>query len=661
MAAAQIHEVAASDVLGLLRSRSGGLTAFEVEARRHEVGPNRLQPPSRWRWLRILAKHFINFFSLLLYLAAIVCFVADAIESGMGMGLLGWALLGVAVLNGLFAFAQEMRAERAMEALRRFLPQRVRVCREGTEREVLADDLVPGDVLLLAEGDRIAADARLVETEDLLVNNAPLTGESRSQPLKTGAAKGRLIDSPNIAFAGCSVLRGNGTAVVFATGHRTELGKIAALSRDVRRPLSPLQRETNRMVRVLTLIAVVMGLIFFAVGVASGRSLWINIVFMLGIIVANVPEGLLPTITLALSMASLRMAKKQVLVKTLEAVESLGAVHVICTDKTGTLTRNELAIAAMVDPIQGLPIQAPTALRPLLKAALIASEVRTGMSPGDSAPHWSGDPIDVALAQRYAELFGPPDAILAETRRHFPFDLAKRREAGVFANGTEVLFAIKGAWESLRPLIGQPILSLIAVTLGIGYFLEGLVTFIWPASTAGFGDKHIFPRDVIHIGPAVVSQEYVWVMVICIVIFLLLTLFFRFHKMGIAMRATADDQMAVQACGIPVTRVFSTSWMFACVVAAIGGVLISSIGSISHGLVDTGLKAFSVVILGGLDSFVGAVVAGPIIGLAESYGGGYLTRFLWAGVRDIIPFLIIIIVMVIKPYGLFGEKRIERI
>ena len=455
MAAAQIHEVAAGDVFGLLRSRSGGLTAFEVEARRHEVGPNRLQPPSRWRWLRVLAKHFINFFSLLLYLAAIVCFVADAIEPGMGMGLLGWALLGVAVLNGLFAFAQEMRAERAMEALRRFLPQRVRVCREGAEREVLADDLVPGDVLLLAEGDRIAADARLVETEDLLVNNAPLTGESRSQPLKTGAAKGRLIDSPNIAFAGCSVLRGNGTAVVFATGHRTELGKIAALSRDVRRPLSPLQRETNRMVRVLTLIAVVMGLLFFAVGVASGRSLWINIVFMLGIIVANVPEGLLPTITLALSMASLRMAKKQVLVKTLEAVESLGAVHVICTDKTGTLTRNELAIAAMVDPIQGLPIQAPTALRPLLKAALIASEVRTGMAPGDSAPRWSGDPIDVALAQRYAELFGPPDAILAETRRHFPFDLAKRREAGVFANGTEVLFAIKGAWESLRPLIGQ--------------------------------------------------------------------------------------------------------------------------------------------------------------------------------------------------------------
>jgi len=203
-----------------------------------------------------------------------------------------------------------------------------------------------------------------------------LTGESRSQALKNGPAKGRLIESPNITFAGCSVLRGKGAAVVFATGHRTELGKIAVLSRDVRRPLSPLQCETNRIVRVLTVIAAIMGILFFAYGVASGRSLWVNIVFMLGIIMANVPEGLLPTFTLALSMASLRMARKQVLVKNLEAVEALGTVHVICTDKTGTLTRNELAIAAMLDPVQGEPIADQRTLRALLKAALVASEVR---------------------------------------------------------------------------------------------------------------------------------------------------------------------------------------------------------------------------------------------------------------------------------------------
>jgi branched-chain amino acid transport system permease protein len=226
-----------------------------------------------------------------------------------------------------------------------------------------------------------------------------------------------------------------------------------------------------------------------------------------------------------------------------------------------------------------------------------------------------------------------------------------------------VIFAIFLGWIierfALRPLIAQPILSLIAVTLGIGYFIEGLITFIWPVSIAAL--PNIFPQGTIPIGSAVISHEYLWVIGICLVIFLGLTMFFRYHRMGIAMRATADDQIAVQACGIPVTRVFSTSWMFACVVAAIGGVLISSIGSITHGLVETGLKSFSVVILGGLDSFIGAVVAGPIIGLAETYGGGYLTEYLWAGVKDIIPFVIIIIVMVIKPFGLFGEERIERI
>jgi branched-chain amino acid transport system permease protein len=226
-----------------------------------------------------------------------------------------------------------------------------------------------------------------------------------------------------------------------------------------------------------------------------------------------------------------------------------------------------------------------------------------------------------------------------------------------------ILFALALGWMierfALRPLIAQPILALITVTLGIGYFIEGVVTFIWPWSVDAL--PRLFPREVIHIGSAVVSQEYVWVMGICLMVFALLTLFFRYHKMGIAMRATADDQMAVQACGIPVTKVFSRSWMFACVVAAIGGILISSIGGITHGLVETGLKAFSVVILGGLDSFVGAIIAGPIIGLCESLGGGYLTPFLWAGVKDIIPFIIIIIVMIIKPYGLFGEVRIERI
>jgi sodium/potassium-transporting ATPase subunit alpha len=443
----ELPKAGVDEVFPLLHSRSTGLTDAEVQSRLDEIGPNQLEQERSLRWAKCLASQFVNFFSILLEISAVACFIAERMQPGEGMAVLGWALLGVSLLNALFAFAQEWRAELAMEELRKFLPQRVRVRRQGQIREILSDELVPGDVLLLSEGDRIPADGRLVEATDLLANNAPLTGESRSQALRCTAAKGQLIDSPNIVFAGCSVLRGSGTAVVFATGHRTEFGKIAALSRDIRRPLSPLARETSRMVRILTVVAVTMGLLFFAYGIATGRSLWINIVFMLGIIVANVPEGLLPTMTLALSMASLRMARKQVLVKGLAAIETLGAVHVICTDKTGTLTRNELAISGIVDGVTGDPIATASHLQALLKAAVIASEVRR------MDGRYTGDSLDVVAVNRYAQSVGSPEAILDATRRHFPFDLQKRREAGLFANGGEVLFAIKGAWESLRPLI----------------------------------------------------------------------------------------------------------------------------------------------------------------------------------------------------------------
>ena len=227
-----------------------------------------------------------------------------------------------------------------------------------------------------------------------------------------------------------------------------------------------------------------------------------------------------------------------------------------------------------------------------------------------------------------------------------------------------IIFALVLGWLieklALRRMIAQPILSQIAITLGLAYLIEGIVGIIWPKSLAVL--PPLFPQEPIHIGTAVIKQEFLWAAVISLCLFGLLTFFFRYHKMGIAMRATADDQKAVQACGIPVTKIFSQSWMFACVLAAVGGILVSSIGNISKApLVETGLLAFSVVILGGLNSFVGAIIAGPIIGLAETIGGGYLSQIAWEGIREVIPFIIILIVMFVKPYGLFGEERIERI
>jgi branched-chain amino acid transport system permease protein len=228
-----------------------------------------------------------------------------------------------------------------------------------------------------------------------------------------------------------------------------------------------------------------------------------------------------------------------------------------------------------------------------------------------------------------------------------------------------IVFAIILGWvierAVLRPLIAQPILSLITVTLGLGYFIQGLVGVIWPQSQSRF--TFLFKGSPYHVGSAILLRPELWAAIIALALFGLLIIYFRYSRMGVAMRATADDQKAVQACGIPVTKIFSRSWMFTCVLAAVSGILISSIpGKVDNSLISTGLQAFSVVILGGLDSFAGAMIAGPIIGLVEIVGSGYLAPLTgWSGIREVVPFLVIIIVMFIRPYGLFGEQRIERI
>jgi sodium/potassium-transporting ATPase subunit alpha len=440
-----VQSVSAKDAFVYLNTRPEGLGAAEATQRRAEVGPNTLEAKRGLWWLKSLARQFTNFFTLLLDVSAAICFVADHIQPGESMDLLGWALLGVSVLNALFSFVQEFRAEKAMEELRKFLPQRVRAMRDGAETEISAEDLVPGDVITLREGDRVPADARLVECHDLVVNNAPLTGEAIPIGLRAEATEAALTEADNLVFAGCTVMRGVGRAVVFATGFRSQFGRIAMLSRDIRRVKSPLEMETAHMVRVLTVIAVAMGLVFFAYGVATGRSLWVNLVFMMGIIVANVPEGLLPTFTLSLAMGSLRMAKRNVLVKSLNAVEALGAVHVICTDKTGTLTLNRLAVTRVAAPDGGDLDDAGA--RACLEAALAASD----LTPSETG--WSGDPLDQAVAERFQDAGGDAAGVLAATGQRFAFDVEKRRAGGVWSLDGRQRFAVKGAWEALRPLV----------------------------------------------------------------------------------------------------------------------------------------------------------------------------------------------------------------
>ena len=442
----QIQHLPAAEIFALLGSRPEGLYQEEAVERLHEVGSNSVEVRDPWRLARSLLHQFTNFFTLLLFGSAAICHLAEAVQPGQNMDILGWALAGVALLNALFSFVQEYRAEKAMQALRHYLPANVEVLRAGQPVTLQAEELVPGDLMILKEGIRVPADARLIEAEGLLVNNAPLTGEAQPLALTAEPDDSRLLASSNLVFAGCLILRGKGLAIVFATGLRTEFGKLAHLSQALRRSPSPLERQTSHMVRVLTIIAVTLGGGFFVYGVLSGRSIWINLVFMMGIIVANVPEGLLPTFTLALAMGSLRMARKNVLVTSLNAVEALGATQVICTDKTGTLTRNQLAVSILASPLSTSDMADQSARIRLLETALCASDIRLLDN------HYSGDPLDVAIALKLdgespAETTRPPN------QRHYPFATEKRRAAGIGMVEQQRIFAVKGAWETIRPML----------------------------------------------------------------------------------------------------------------------------------------------------------------------------------------------------------------
>jgi magnesium-transporting ATPase (P-type) len=317
------------------------LTQAEVEERLNLFGRNTLQEvKGKSLYLKFLA-NFTHLMAILLWVGGGVAFVAQ-------MPQLGVAVWMVNVINGAFSFWQEYRAEKATEALKRLLPSYARVLREGEEARVLAEGLVPGDVILLAEGDSLSADARLVQESQLRLDQSTLTGESRlvrksSDPVQ--AENLSRSEMPNLVFAGTTIASGTGKALVYATGMNTQFGKIAHLTQSVGDDLSPLQKEMITVTKVVTIFALVIGAAFFVLAATLARiTLAESFIFALGMIVAFVPEGLLPTVTLALAMGTQRMAHRHALIKKLSAVETLGCTTVICTDKTGTLTQNEMTV-----------------------------------------------------------------------------------------------------------------------------------------------------------------------------------------------------------------------------------------------------------------------------------------------------------------------------
>lgn len=211
----------------------------------------------------------------------------------------------------------------------------------------------------------------------------------------------------------------------------------------------------------------------------------------------------------------------------------------------------------------------------------------------------------------------------------------------------------------LRPFIGEPVISMIMATIGLSSLLGGITHVIWGTDTRVY--PQIFPETPINIGGIIVSPVYIWSLVIVFILLIIFTLFFKYSKLGIAMRATADDQQAALSMGISVKKVFAATWVISAVVSAVGGVLLGNINGVNSSLAAIGLKVLPVALLGGLDSIPGAIIGGFIIGILENLAGGYIDPLVGGGVKEVVPFIILVFILMFKPYGLFGKEEIERV
>ena len=435
-----------------------GLSSDVAAARRDADGPNRLPEPRRPSVVRRFLGELTHFFAIMLWTAGILALMA-------GLPELGVAIFAVIVLNAAFAFAQQARADRAADRLRAMLPARVSVRRDGRRQIIEAEDVVVGDLLLLESGDRVPADATVAVANRLLVDTSMLTGESAAGAVGTGET----------LYAGTFVVEGEARAVVVATGERTRLAGIARLTTASPKPVTPLARGLEALVRLIAAIAVGVGGLFFLISLLVGNPLQDGFVFAIGVTVALVPEALLPTVTLSLAWGAEQMAKRQILVRNLEAVETLGSTTFVCTDKTGTLTQNRMEVVEAWAPAGGVQV-AGTGYEPAADLSWTASPSQASPSRVSESPQsacaalalagvrcstgytvqvageWRvhGDPMEGALDAFARRLGIDTDA---DRRQHpaslrFPFDPRLRRMS-VVVDGTVV---VKGAPDAVLPL-----------------------------------------------------------------------------------------------------------------------------------------------------------------------------------------------------------------
>lgn len=448
------HQVSLAEIFERLKSSDSGLKEDEAVRRLAEYGANILEEIGKESILHKYLKQFWNFFSILLTVGSMLAFIAEWLSPGQGNIYIGIALLVVVILNSTFTFIQEYQAEKIMASFRQLIPPKAKVLRNGKTKEILASEIVAGDVILLEEGDKVPADGRLIEENSLKVDNSPITGEAEPQLRSLECTHPDILECRNMVFSGTLVQTGNGKAIVFGTGANTQIGRLAILTKRTSSVETPLKKELNSFIKVISVIAILLGISFFFVGFFVQDTFLLNLIFAIGIIVANVPEGLLPTVTLALSLASRRMAKRNALIKQLESVETLGSTTVICTDKTGTLTQNKMTVNSVFtgEGYQNVKEkQKPP--EPLLRVSGLCNNSRITTE----APGYKGDPTEGSLLV-YANQFTDEEKLKQAYPRlqEYPFDSKKERMQVICSTpeGTMESY-LKGAPEVVMNMCSQ--------------------------------------------------------------------------------------------------------------------------------------------------------------------------------------------------------------
>ena len=465
------HALPLEECLRALASRADGLDPAEARERLARFGPNRLpEPPRKGPLVRFL----LQFHNLLIYVLLVAAVLSLFFEHPVDAAV----ILGVVLLNAIVGFVQEGKAERALEAIRRMIDPRASVLRAGRRLTVPAEDLVPGDVVLLEAGDRVPADLRLLRARALKIDEAILTGESIpvEKALRAVRPEAALGDRPCIAHSGTFVVAGQGAGLVVATGARTELGRISTLLGRVERLETPLLRQMAGFARTLTLVILAVSALAFPFAwLVRGYPLDLSFMTVVGLAVAAIPEGLPAVMTITLAIGVQRMAQRNAIVRRLPAVETLGSVSVICSDKTGTLTRNEMMVQSVRTADASFRVSgagyapegtlerddaagdaaADPVLAELVTAGLLCNDAE--VRPGEKAWLVDGDPMEGALVTLAMKAGLDPAAVRAAAPRldEVPFDSRHRCMATLHrgADGTRFVI-VKGAPERLLEMAG---------------------------------------------------------------------------------------------------------------------------------------------------------------------------------------------------------------